>query len=73
MVKNKNKSIWDRIINFLEFLIDVADYTSNKKNKNKFYNEEEEDQDHYSFWNYNPMSWGFRSWTCGPFGPRKRR
>ena len=40
--------------------------------KNNLFSEEEEEQDHYSFWSYNPMRWGFKDWTWGPFGKRRR-
>ena len=36
------------------------------------FEEEEQEGDHYSFWDYNPMSWGFKDWTWGPFGKRRR-
>ena len=38
----------------------------------KLFKEEEEDEGHYSFWDYNPMSWGFKDRTWGPFGKRRR-
>jgi len=36
------------------------------------FTEEEDKEDHYSFWDQNPLRRGFKNWTWGPFGKRRR-